>query len=519
LFSLTKQEYLVVDLLKSATYAAQNFLQNKKTKIVNHRVVFWPARKPAKPQVEAASLKRYLKSYLTDWQLERVETVPSQSFQIEGGELWVLNPSLFETKNQTTGHQGKLSPSKFGSARDMAGSWLRTSKSKGHIEFDFVGTSDSEICGALVGLGLASYNFLAAVKNKDLEQSWSFLRQGKPFGKSSEKIFSEAYAIYSGMNLARHLTNMPAEKTNPHDLSLALVNFFKKSSGVKTEIYSVADLEKEKLGLLLGVGQGSATGARLLHLKYRPKSAAKKRKPIALVGKGVTFDTGGLDIKPSSGMRLMKKDMAGAAAVAGLCHFASLLKLSAPLNFYLPLAENCVSDRATRPGDVHVAGNGSLVEIDNTDAEGRLVMADAIYKAISASGNDAPKALIDVSTLTGAMRVAVGLDVAGYFSNDDKMAKDMEVAAQDIGEMVWRMPLVQKYNKFLTSSFADFKNSSDSGYGGAITAALFLEKFVGETPWLHFDVMSWNLSSDGAYTDGANAQCFQSIAAYLLKQR
>jgi leucyl aminopeptidase len=391
---------------------------------------------------------------------------------------------------------------------------LRTQKISGVIDFSFDSVKKDEILGALVGLGVASYRYLDAVKEKSLNRGWKFSVKGRPVEAA---LLHRAYALSSAMNLARHLANTPAADANPVSIAHVVKEVFRGHTGVKVDVLDVADLKKEKMGLLLGVGNGSATGARLVHVRYRPASARNK-KPLALVGKGVTFDTGGLDIKGSSNMRLMKKDMSGAAAMAGLAHFVSLEKLKVACDFYLPLAENAVSDRATRPGDVHRSRAGHLVEIDNTDAEGRLVMADAFDYALSQTGAHAPEALFDVATLTGAMRVAVGLDVSGYFSNNDNLAKHIDAAATDAGEMAWRMPLVRKYNRQLNSSFADFKNSTESGFGGAITAALFLEKFVKDIPWVHFDVMSWNNSGDGAFSDGANAQCMQILAYYLMKR-
>lgn len=502
-----------MDLLSSLQPAARNFFNKPKAKKAdkgslqageNHRVIFWS-------QKAVAGLKRELKKLVADWQIAQLADLAIQKFSTENEIVWILRPDHYDGLPETKGHNSRLVTSKQGRARELCGYWFRMQKPLGKIEFEFAESVDEEIVGALIGLGLANYRFLDAVRDKDAQTNWSFSHAGKPL---KPNLFDQAVAIYSGMNLARHLTNMPAAAATPAALAEKIAGFLKNRKNLKIEIWNVERLKKEKMGLLLGVGAGSATGARLLHLKYRPAKSGKK--PVAFVGKGVTFDTGGLDIKPSAGMRLMKKDMAGAAILAGVCHFVTALNLKTPCDFYLPFAENAVSDRATRPGDVHVAHSGHLVEIDNTDAEGRLVMADAIHLAVTKKGPDAPAALIDVSTLTGAMRVAVGLDVAGYFSNDDRLAREIESAAQNFGEYVWRMPLVQKYNRQLTSSFADFKNSSESGFGGAITAALFLEKFVGDTPWVHFDMMAWATSADGALNEGANAQGFQTLASFLL---
>lgn len=432
-------------------------------------------------------------------------------FEILGQKNWILLPDNWATELETKAHNGQFEGAYLSRARDLMGSWLRTNDIEGEIHLDFVNSNEEAICGCLLGLGLASYKFLNSVKNSNSKRTWVIKNL-------KQETANRAEALFSAMNLARHLTNLPAEIANPLNIAQGLKKFFIGRPGVKIDIWNAKKLKQEKMGLLFGVGKGSVNAPCLVHLKYRPKNKSSSKKPLAFVGKGVTFDSGGLDIKPSSGMRLMKKDMAGAAAVAGLCHFVSQLELNIPCDFYLPLAENSVSDRATRPGDVHQSRSGKLVEIDNTDAEGRLVMADAISLALDQKTKEMPAALFDISTLTGAMRVAVGLDIAGYFSNNDKLAQSIDKAAVEAGEFVWRMPLLRKYSKSLNSSFADFKNSSDSGYGGAITAALFLEKFIKDVPWVHFDVMSWNMSGDGAISEGANAQCIQILAQYLLTE-
>ncbi len=509
-----------MNLLKSLECAVSDYFSHEpKSQSVSerHRVVFYAGQ-------TAKFLEKLLKKKLAVWQMQALldstkDKVAVQKFNFENETLWVLQLALIDASVETVGHENKLKPSSYAKARDLAGAWLRLNKPKGHISFEFYGASQSEQLGAIVGLGIASYQFLDAVKDLKATQarSWDFTLQGQK--KIDKDLLREAYALYSGINASRHLTNLPASVVDPQSLAHALPLFFKKHKGLKVTVWDENKLKQEGMGLLLGVGQGSQTGSRLIHLKYRPlKKSTKKSRPLAFVGKGVTFDTGGLDLKPASGMRLMKKDMAGSASMVGLAHLCSVLQLRTPADFYLPLAENAVSEKATRPGDVHAARNKMLVEIDNTDAEGRLVMADAFDVAVDKEGAEKPEALFDLSTLTGAMRVAVGLDVAGYFSNHDKYAREVEVAAVDYGEAIWRMPLLQKYRKMLSTPFADMKNSSDSGFAGAIIAALFLEKFTRNTPWVHFDMMAWSNSADGAFSEGANAQGFQVLAGLLLNR-
>jgi leucyl aminopeptidase len=287
------------------------------------------------------------------------------------------------------------------------------------------------------------------------------------------------------------------------------------------------------MGLHLAVGQGALHGPRMIHLKYRPKktsssklasskSAASKSvggksnsKPIAFVGKGITFDSGGLDIKPSSGMRLMKKDMGGAAAVLGVALWAELSQINLDLDFYIGLAENAVDQKSFRPSDVVTARNGMSVEIHNTDAEGRLVLADLLDVAVTKAGVDEPEIVIDVATLTGAIKVALGADLAGLFSNSDQLSDEIQSAGQKAGDLNWRMPLYLKYTHGMSSSFADIVNAID-GFGGAITAALFLEKFVRNKPWAHLDIYAWNDKNSGSLSfSGGNGQAVQCLVQFL----
>ncbi|MEK7357338.1 MAG: leucyl aminopeptidase family protein, partial [Bdellovibrionota bacterium] len=257
-------------------------------------------------------------------------------------------------------------------------------------------------------------------------------------------------------------------------------------------------------------------GPCLVHLSYRPKMKTADARPIAIVGKGVTFDSGGLDVKPSSGMRWMKKDMGGSAASVGLAYWAVTSGLPLPLDIYLSLAENAIGGASFRPGDVITARNGTTVEIGNTDAEGRLVLADALDVAVTRK--EMPAAVINIATLTGAIKVGLGADIAGLFSNNDSLATEIEEAGRRTGDLSWRMPLFQPYKSMLRSTFADTNNCSDGGFGGAITAALFLEMFVKDVPWAHLDIYAWKDGSGGPYAEsGGNGQPIQALASVLEK--
>jgi leucyl aminopeptidase len=237
-----------------------------------------------------------------------------------------------------------------------------------------------------------------------------------------------------------------------------------------------------KAGALLAVAQGSEEPPYLLRLSYKPKRVTNK-KVIALVGKGVTFDSGGLSIKTGSGMETMKCDMSGAAAVIATMQAVATLKPGIEIRAYVPTTENMINGVATRPGDVVRAMSGKTIEILNTDAEGRLILADALHLA----QQDKCDVIIDLATLTGACMVALGTDYAGLFSNNDGLTQRLQSAGDRAGERLWRMPLAKEYKNWIKSPVADIKNIGKS-FGGAITAALFLEEFIGEVEWAHLDI-------------------------------
>jgi leucyl aminopeptidase len=377
----------------------------------------------------------------------------------------------------------------------------------GFVEYEFALDAEA-LESALLGLEIALYRFKRVFKGEKAKIGIGLSNRGKSV---SSALLSEATVRGQAVNIARHLVNLPPNLLNPVTYAKAVQNLFAGEKSIKTEVWDETRLAKEKMNLLLGVGMGSVTPPRLVHIRYRPGGA--KKAPVALVGKGITFDSGGLDIKPSAGMRLMKKDMGGSAAVLALALWAARTKVKHPLDFYLPLAENAVDGSSFRPSDILVARNGQSVEIHNTDAEGRLVLADAMDVAITQS--EKPRALIDVATLTGAIKVAIGANLAGLFANDLKLAQALASAGQQVGDLTWTMPLYQKYRSQLVSPFADQVNSAD-GFGGAITAALFLEKFAGGVPWAHLDIYAWKDSAEGAWLEaGGSGQAVLGLARWL----
>lgn len=283
---------------------------------------------------------------------------------------------------------------------------------------------------------------------------------------------------------SRFLATVPSNLKNPAWLAERAVAIADEA-GLEVRVWDETDLESEGFGGILAVGRASATAPRLIRLDYTPPGAGDDTPVVALVGKGITFDTGGLDIKPSEGMLTMKRDMSGGAAV--LATMGALADLGCPVRVVglVPAAENAVGGSAMRPGDVITHWGGRTSEVNNTDAEGRLVLADAMAYAVA---EVEPDVLVDVATLTGAMKVALGQWTAGYFANDEALAERLAEASVSSGEQVWRMPLVADYEEKVASKVADADNAA--GGAGAITAALFLQHFAGDVPWAHVDFAS-----------------------------
>jgi len=308
--------------------------------------------------------------------------------------------------------------------------------------------------------------------------------------------------------LVRDLVDTPAADMGPADLE-ATARALAKDHGAKVEVTS-GDALATGYPMIAAVGQGAASdrAPRLIELRWGKDSAPR----FAIVGKGVCFDSGGLDLKPASGMRLMKKDMGGAAHALALAKLVMGAKLPVRLHLLVPAVENSVSAASYRPGDVLSSRKGLKVEIDNTDAEGRLVLGDALAKA----GEDEPELMIDFATLTGAARVALGPDLPATFVNDDELAASIEAAAKQVSDPIWRMPLWDGYDEMLKSDLADLSNAADSPMGGAVTAALFLRRFVPkDTPWAHFDTFAWRPSARPGRPKGGEAMGLRAAFAML----
>ncbi len=321
--------------------------------------------------------------------------------------------------------------------------------------------------------------------------------------------------IASAMLLTRSLVNMPANVLNPESFEVFARELVRRECDIEgdpnrlsVEVFHKDKLAAEGCGLITAVGQGSDIPPRIIRLSYFPRGSGKQLKHVALVGKGITFDSGGLNIKGGSFMRNMKKDMGGSAAALGVFLAVARLGLPVRMTCYLALAENMVSGRSMRPGDVYKSRLGLTVEIDNTDAEGRLVLADALNYAAS----EKPDWLIDIATLTGAARVALGPSVDSLFCTDKSIENLLVDTGVLLGDWVWPLPFVEPYEPWLESPVADIVNSTSSGHGGAITAALFLKKFVGESNWTHIDSYMWSdKPTDLTSEAGATAKCVRLL--------
>jgi leucyl aminopeptidase len=281
--------------------------------------------------------------------------------------------------------------------------------------------------------------------------------------------------------LARDLINAPANEVNPAHLAKVALDLAKEA-GLGVQVFERADCRKMGMGAFLGVAAGSEQPPKFIHLTYTPKGRSRRR--VAVIGKGITFDSGGLDLKTAEGMLRMKDDMSGAAAVLGIMKALPQLAPAVEVHGLIAATENMPSGTATRPGDILKAMNGTTIEIGNTDAEGRLTLADAICYASQKVGADE---IIDMATLTGACVVALGPLCSGLFANDQALANRLLAAAETAGERVWQLPLIDEYREHLKSDVADLNNVGPRG-GGAINAGLFLKEFAGDKPWAHLDI-------------------------------
>jgi leucyl aminopeptidase len=353
---------------------------------------------------------------------------------------------------------------------------------------------------ASLGWGLASYRFERYKAN------------GKPRPRLvlEEDIEEDVRALYEAQSLVRDLVNTPTEHMGPGELANAVLSQA-DSFGASTSTVAGDELLTHNFPAIHAVGRASTRPPRLLELNWGDDAAPR----LCLVGKGVCFDSGGLDLKTASGMALMKKDMGGAAHALALARLVMSYRLPVRLQLLIPAVENAVAGNAYRPGDVIATRKGLSVEIGNTDAEGRVVLADALAYACEHQ----PDLVVDFATLTGAARVALGADLPPLFSNTIEVAKAIQAAGDEAEDPLWTMPLWQPYRKQIESPLADLNNSSKSSYGGCITAALFLESFVErEIPWVHIDTFAWNEANRPGRPMGGEALGLRAVFRYLQKR-
>ena len=343
--------------------------------------------------------------------------------------------------------------------------------------------------------------------------SYAFTRykeNGRParnlvWPESADRTYVTAAA--TATDLVRDLINTPAADMGPADLAQA-ARELAGEFGADFTVTEGDDLIKRNYPTIHAVGRAAAVAPRLIDISWGDPGHPK----VTLVGKGVCFDTGGLDLKPSRGMALMKKDMGGAATVLGLARMIMMTGLPVRLRILVPAVENSVSGNAMRPRDILQTRKGLTVEIGNTDAEGRLVLADALTEAMT----DKPDLLLDFATLTGAARAAVGPGIAAMFTPDDSLAREMYGHGVAEDDPIWRLPLWKPYRRMIDSKVADLNNSGDSPYAGAITAALFLAEFVDEgTSWAHFDIMAWNPAARPGRPEGGEAMAMRTAFAAI----
>lgn len=352
-----------------------------------------------------------------------------------------------------------------------------------------------------IGWGLGAYRFTRYKSAPEIEAKLAIDPDC-----DADAIDSHVAAAY----VVRDLINTAAEDMMPEQLADAIVTVAQTFGATVTQIVG-DDLLAQNYPTVHTVGRASENAPRLIDLRWGDSTHPK----VTLVGKGVCFDSGGLDLKPASGMRMMKKDMGGAAHALGVARLVMQAELPVSLRLLVPAVENAVSGQSFRPGDVITSRKGITIEIDNTDAEGRLILCDALAEGRT----EAPEVMIDFATLTGAARVALGTELPAMFSNSDTMANGLLSAAEHAQDPVWRLPLHKPYRAMLDSKVADIANAASVPFGGAITAALFLQEFVEDgTDWAHFDIMAWNRTTQPGRPEGGEAMGMRAVFAYLQQR-
>lgn len=376
---------------------------------------------------------------------------------------------------------------------------------------------DKVVPAVMEGLKLASYKFDKYLSKKnDVELKNIYLITSSKL-KGVKEIIENTDTVIESMFFARDLVNEVPNVLNAPEFANILKKDAAKLKGVKVSILNKAQIQKEKMGLLLAVNAGSVIEPRVVHLTYTPAKQAKNAKHIALIGKGLTFDTGGYSLKPGESMMNMKNDMGGAATVYAAFRAAVQMNPEKKISCFIGMTDNMIGPTATMPDTIVTARSGKTVEILNTDAEGRLVLADVIDYACDFK----PEVMIDAATLTGAILIALGGEVAGMMSNSDCLSADLLQSAKEKDEYLWRLPIIEEFSKEMKSPIADLKNMGSTRFGGSSKAAAFLKEFVREgVEWAHLDIAG--VASEQSYLPycpgkGASALMVRTLVDYLIK--
>ncbi len=414
---------------------------------------------------------------------------------------------------------GKATKISISEIRKAAGAAVRFAKPRGIREVTFVLPEHESLSlaaaarAAVEGAFVGDYDpdtYRSDRKDRAIEK-FILVVPASADKAAVEAAFREGNVLGESQNFARVLVNEPGNRLTPTILGERAAAMCKEQ-GLQCEVHSTAKIKELKMGAFWSVAQGSDEPPALIVMRYEPASAPKDGPVLALVGKGITFDTGGISIKPSDGMEKMKYDMAGAAAMLGAMRAIAQLKPNVRVIGIVCSAENMPSGKAYKPGDISVAMSGKTIEIINTDAEGRLVLADGLHYAKQLGATH----LIDAATLTGACVVALGSLNAGIFSNDDAAYEKFRGALEISGEKFWRLPVDDEYRDMIVSDIGDIKNTGGR-YGGAITAAMFLKEFAGDTPWIHLDIAgtAWVEDSKPWIAKGPSGIAVRSIVEWV----
>ena len=426
----------------------------------------------------------------------------------------IHRPSGLKAKRLLVVGGGKAKNFTSSELRKMAGTATRTLKPKGVRSFAFVAPdaipAEEALKAVVEGAFVGNFDpdFYKSDRKDQKIDSVSVVVRGEQ-GKL-QKILDEARIIGESQNFTRDLVNEPSNRMTPTIMG-ERAKKMAQEVGLKCEVYGADKIKELKMGAFWSVAQGSEEPPALIVLRYEPAGAPEKPH-VGLVGKGITFDTGGISIKPADGMEKMKYDMAGGATMIGAMRAIALLKPRVKVTAIICATENMPSGHAQKPGDVQIAMSGKSIEVINTDAEGRLVLADGLHYARQLGCTH----LVDAATLTGAVVVALGYVNAGIFTNDDKMFERFNRALAKAGEKMWRLPLDEEYKESIRSNIADIMNTGGR-YGGAITAAMFLKEFAEETPWIHLDIAgtAWMEDNKAWIAKGPSGIALRSLVEFV----